>query len=51
MILGQYEKRCSKTIRYQDSIIKPLNLIFEAAKDRNKWNIDLVVDAGLANIA
>lgn len=51
IILGQYAARCAKNISYQNSIIKPLNLIFETAKDTNKWNIDLVVDSGLANIA
>ena len=51
IILGQYAKRTGKRITVQRSIIKSLNMIFENAKDLNKWNIDLVVDAGLANIA
>lgn len=51
IVLGQYASRCGKHINYQNSIIKALNLIYENAKDTNKWNIDLVVDAGLANIA
>lgn len=51
IVLGQYAKRTGKRITVQRSIVKSLNMIFENAKDMNKWNIDLVVDAGLANIA
>ena len=50
IVLGQYSSRCQKTITYQN-IIKSLNMIFDKAKDKNRYQIDLVVDAGLANIA
>lgn len=51
IVLGQYAKRTGKRITVQRSITKSLNMVFENAKDINRWNIDLVVDAGLANIA
>lgn len=51
IVLGQYQDRCSKHINVQESIIKPLNLIFETASNKNKYVIDLLVDAGVSNIA
>lgn len=51
IVLGQYQIRCSKHINIQESIIKPLNLIFETASDKNRYVIDLLVDAGVSNIA
>lgn len=51
IILGQYQSRCGKKINYKTSILKALTIIHDIAQDKNRYNIDLVVDAGLANIA
>lgn len=49
--LGFYNLQCTKKISYIDSILKPLETILENNKDRNRTQIDLVVDAGTSNIA
>lgn len=49
--LGFTDAQCQKRISYNDSLIKPLTMIFDNAKDTNKYNIDLLVDAGMSNIA
>jgi len=49
--LGFYEKDCQKDISVSESIYKALDTIFENNKDYNKFNIDLVIDAGVSNIA
>lgn len=49
--LGFYEKECDKTISLRVSIKDALNKIFDRLKDPNYINIDMVVDAGVSNIA
>lgn len=50
-VLGQSESRNAKTIDYNVSISKALNMIYDKACDRNKYFIDLLIDAGVSNIA
>ena len=51
-MLGFYhDDENEKTIDYTNSIIKPLSLVFDKLKDMNQLRIDLVVDAGVSNIA
>lgn len=49
--LGFYEKECEKTISLRVSIKDALNKIFDRLKDPNYINIDVVMDAGVSNIA
>lgn len=51
MSLGFYSTECRKIINYQDSIVKPLETILNANRDRNITQIDLVVDAGTSTLA
>lgn len=51
MVLGQYESRCEKKISPSTSIYKALRTIFDTMQDKNKYPLDLVVDAGVSNIA
>ena len=48
--LGFTAEQCKKIISYP-VMNTALNLIFEKAKDQNQYYIDLVVDAGISNIA
>lgn len=49
--MGFYKSMCAKTIDYQSTVLNALNTIFDLAKDTNKYNIDLVLDAGVSNMA
>lgn len=49
--LGFYEFECEKDISYQESINKPLNIILEHANNSYQLPLDIVVDAGVSNIA
>ena len=49
--LGIYKSMSEKIIDYNESIQHPLNMILDHAKDRNLYNIDIVCDAGISNIA
>lgn len=49
--LGFYENECFKTINYKTSIIEPLTQILNHISDPNTIKLDLVVDAGISNIA
>lgn len=49
--LGFYDVDCKKKISYQKSIMKPLTYLFDQASNRNTLPLDLVVDAGMSNIA
>lgn len=46
-----YRKQCQKRITYDKSIIKPLTRLFDIMQDSNQVPLDLVVDAGVSNIA
>lgn len=49
--LGFYETQCKKTIGLTNSILKPLDRIFESLKNIDTVNIDIVVDGGVSTIA
>ena len=49
-ILGFLEDECKKHISYNESIIEPLNKIFNQLQDPNYIDIDIVCDAGVSNI-
>lgn len=49
--LGFYESDYEKNIDVNVSIINALDLIFEKLKNHNLLNVDLVLDAGISNIA
>lgn len=49
--LGFYSKDCLKNISVKESIIKAIDRIFGNNEDINKVEIDMVVDAGVSNIA
>ncbi len=49
--LGLYEKDCQKDISVKESIFNAIDLIFDNNKDCNTIPIDIVVDAGVSNIA
>ena len=49
--LGLYKSMSEKKIDYNVSIQRALNLILDSAKDTNLYNIDIVCDAGISNIA
>lgn len=49
--LGFYEYESSATISYERSIIRPLNRLFNTLNNPATLNIDLIVDAGITNIA
>lgn len=49
--LGFYEQDCRKIISYEGSIVAPLVKILERNSNPNILPLDLVVDAGVSNIA
>ena len=49
--LGFYDSDCEKKISLNNSILKSLDLIFEKLRNTETTRIDLVVDAGVSNIA
>lgn len=50
-MLGFHQADCKKVIDVKKTIIDSLNQIFESCKDPNMLPLDLVVDAGVSNIA
>lgn len=50
-IAGFYEKECEKKIDFQNSITGPLNMVLDRMRDPNQVPLDIVVDAGMSNIA
>jgi hypothetical protein len=51
MSLGFHRHECKKNIDYTESIIKPMNKMFGVLNNTTTSNIDIVVDAGMSNIA
>lgn len=49
--MGFYKKDCAKDISYKDSIVSPLNNLLSKASNPNLFPIDILVDAGVSNIA
>ena len=49
--LGFYDQMTKKDISLTDSILKPLDKIWTNNSDVNEKDIDIVVDAGISNIA
>ena len=49
--LGFYNIQCEKKINYINSIKNPLETILNINSDRNRSQIDLVIDAGVSTIA
>lgn len=49
--LGFFESDCEKDISIKESIIDPLDRIFDKINDPNSNPLDLVVDGGVSNIA
>lgn len=51
MSIGFYNRDCLKKIQYQNSIAKPLTYLLDNASNKNTLPLDLVIDAGMSNIA
>lgn len=49
--MGFYKVDCDKKISYVDSIINPLSKLLENGANKNALPLDLLVDAGVSNIA
>lgn len=49
--LGFYQIDISKKIDYLNSIMKPLQSLLDNASNRNNMMLDLLIDAGVSNIA
>lgn len=49
--MGFYKVDCKKIINYVESIAMPLTRVLDAASNRDTLPLDLVVDAGMSNIA
>jgi hypothetical protein len=49
--MGFYKVDCDKKISYVDSIINPLSKLLENGSNKNTLPLDLLVDAGMSNIA
>lgn len=49
--LGFYTAQCSKKITYLNSIMQPLTKILDQASNHNTLPLDIVIDAGVSNIA
>jgi hypothetical protein len=50
-MLGFNSKQAAKTMTCKASVLDPLGIILEKAKNKNQYDIDLVIDAGTSNIA
>ena len=51
MSMGFYKVDCKKTISYLHSIVNPMSRLLSNAASRNVLPLDIVVDAGMSNIA
>lgn len=49
--LGFYQQETFKRISYVNSIVQPLSRVLDALQDPNQVQLDIVCDAGLANLA
>ena len=49
--MGFYREDCAKDISFIDSIMKPLTTILDKAANTNIVPLDIVIDAGVSNIA
>ena len=49
--LGFYKIDCAKKISYEKSLIKPLSQLLANASNKNSMPLDIIVDAGVSNIA
>lgn len=49
--LGFHQVQCRKTITLQTSVMEALSKILEQCKDPNTVPLDLVIDAGVSNVA
>ena len=49
--MGFYKEDCAKDISFNASIMKPLTTLLDKAANANHVPIDIVVDAGMSNIA
>ena len=49
--LGFYLSECEKDISFQESINKPLNIVLDHAQNSFGLPLDIIVDAGVSNIA
>ena len=49
--LGFYKFDCQKLVSYTDTITKPLTRILDVAQNPSTLPLDIVVDAGMSNIA
>lgn len=50
-VLGFDSVQTKKHVSYLESIMNPLTRIFDSAVDSNRVPLDLIVDAGVSNIA
>ena len=49
--LGFTDEESEKKINYSESIVKPLNKMFGVLNNTTTSNIDIIIDAGMSNIA
>ena len=49
--LGFYDIECYKRISYKKSIVQPLTRVLDVASNKYNFPIDIVIDAGMSNIA
>ena len=49
--MGFYKVDCAKKISFTESIMNPINTLLDKASNPNLVPIDLIVDAGMSNIA
>lgn len=49
--MGFYKEDCAKDISFIKSIMNPLTNVLDKAANTNHVPIDIVVDAGVSNIA
>lgn len=49
--LGFYKVDCMKNISYMKSVMNSINIILDKASNVNVVPIDILVDAGMSNIA
>ena len=50
-MIGFYNDDCVKRIDVSNSILKPISTVLETIRDPNQYPFDIIVDAGVSNIA
>lgn len=50
-MLGFFELECEKKIDVKTSILDPLTILLDKIQDKNQYALDVIVDAGVSNIA